>query len=190
MKKGILAVCVFLFSLSVFAEGNFVDYIESLNLTAEKREKIEQIKLEEENALKPFILDISAKEEGIKSLKELKCDFFDSACKEKLKENIAQIEFERDEILKKIGYKKAYFEVKYKNVLTREELLSIEKKREFVIKKDKVDKEEQKKAEIQARKEKLKVWKKFQKNSNQKLQKTKKKSAKPQKPPKGEITGH
>lgn len=172
MKKAILPVLLFfIIVLCSYAENlkagiqsdNFVDYFETVNLTPAQREQILRIRNEENFVLKPLTLDIESKERGLEFLGTLQCRTFDFECKKKLRADIEQREAERKEILRQISQKKNYYGIRYKNVLTREQYIKIQKLIEETAHKDKVLMERAERAKKQEKIDKLKFWEKFKK---------------------------
>ena len=125
--------------------STYADYMEKINLSASQKEKILNIKKEEKQALEPIVLNIHSKEEGLNYLKSLKCGAFEFDCKKKLKEDILKREEEKLELMRQIEIKRRYYNIRYRNVLTRSQDHQIKE----MIKKDehieKVLKERQKK---------------------------------------------
>ncbi len=170
-KKTVLIIAVILSASICFAQnlkagietGSYSDLLESVNLTPEQRQKILRIRNEEDAVLKPLTLDIESKERGLELLNSLQCKTFDFECKDRLKEDIAQREAEKKEILRKINQKKNYYRIRYRNILTREQDIQIQKMIEDIEHKDKVLAERAEKAKKQEKIDKLKFWKKFKK---------------------------
>lgn len=170
-KKIIFLVCFLLIASAGFTESlkggigknDYSDYLETVNLTAKQREQILKIRNEENYVLRPLVLEIHSKERGLEFLSNLRCDFFDSDCKKRLKEDIELREFEKNELLRKINQKKNYYRIRYRNILTREQDIQIQKMIEENEHKDKVLAERAERQRKQERIDKLKVWEKFKK---------------------------
>ncbi len=114
MKK-VLILLILIIMASAFAASNkknYTDYLMKINLTQNQKAQIQEIKKEEEETLKPYVLDMKAKEDGIKFLKNLQCAHFDFACKKKLKADIEERKAEKAESIRKIGLKKNYYETR------------------------------------------------------------------------------
>ncbi len=164
MKKSLFILSLFLFTLPAVAQGlkagveknNYFDYLEQVGLSEEQKQKIQIIRQEEETILRPIVLDMTSKEEGLIFLDNLKCDMFDKKCKTKLKENKLYLEFEKEELQRQIRQKQTYYKIRYKNVLTREQNYKIQQIAEFEAKKEKVLKEREQRAKKQERVQKIK----------------------------------
>ncbi|MCD8024925.1 MAG: hypothetical protein LUE64_05275 [Candidatus Gastranaerophilales bacterium] len=142
---------------------NFTDYLEKVNLTESQRKKIEAIRKEERSVLEPLALDLASKERGVELLNSMKCKTFDSNCRKLLKEDIEKREFERREALYKIQQKKAYYKIRYRNVLTRAQDIQIEEMINNSKHIEKVLKEREQRQEKQEKIDKLKFWNKLKK---------------------------
>ncbi len=165
MKRVFLILSLLLFPLcfsfakSSSKEEGFVDFFQYIDLTESQKNRILDIKYEEERAIMPYVLEICAKEEGIELLKNSKCSIIDRKCKQKLKEDIEEKEKEQDAALVKIERKKRYYEIKYKNVLTRKQLLEYEKLKNIAQEKEKNEKKAKRYEKIKAVIEKAKFIK-------------------------------
>lgn len=163
MKKILI---LFLLSGICFAQNlkdtgynnSYKDYFEYLNLTNIQRQNILKIRKEENFVLRPLVLDVSSKERGLELLYNLKCDFFDKSCKKRLKEDIEKLEFEKNEVLRRIEQKRNYYSVRYKNLLTREQNIKLEQMLKDDIHKQKVLKEREERQKRQDIINKLKIW--------------------------------
>lgn len=113
-------VCAKEFNIKI-TENNYLDYLSKINLSEKQKAQISKIKEEEEYVLRPLVLDIYSHETGIEYLKSLKCGAFEFECKKKLKADIENKKFEKEEIMHKIAIKKNYYKIRYRNVLTREQ---------------------------------------------------------------------
>ncbi len=140
---------------------DYQDYLETVNLTPEQREKILQIRTEENFILKPLSLNAEAKERGLELLNSLQCSFFDFECKQKLKLDIEQRQMEYDEALRQITQKKNYYKIRYRNILTREQDYQIQQMIKENEHKEKVLAQRLERAKRQERINKLKFWEKF-----------------------------
>ena len=169
MKKILLIMAIFSFACVCSSAENlkgsisgsaYADYMEKINLTESQKEQINNINKEEEYVLKPYVLDIESKEIGIDYLKSTKCGFFEKKCRKLLKNDIQQRRMEEAEALRKIEVKKNYYDIRYRNTLTRSQDHQIQEmvQRDALI--EKVSKERKKRAKAQAKKEKMKFWKK------------------------------
>ncbi len=171
MKKVVLILLtVIFFNCALAAElkggasiNEWDEFFSSLNLTSKQIEAISKIKKEEENALRPYILDVSSKENAIQFLSGLKCDFKDKECKKRLQDDILARKEEEKEALIKIQRKKTYYKIRYRNVLTRQQDIKLQN---MIKEKEQKKKVEQERKEFQKRQErinKLKIWNKFKK---------------------------
>lgn len=159
MKKALL---VFLFViLPVIAQETqtYIDYFGQLNLTDVQKERVLRVREEENYVLRPLILDYHSKEDGLNFLKSLKCGFFDKTCKIKLKEDIELREQERNEALRKIKLKKAYYKTRYRNILTRAQDIELQRIIKEEEHKNKVIEERAQKEKRREFIDKLKFWK-------------------------------
>ena len=167
MKK-FLTICFLCLAMPSFAQSlegsisgsSYADYMEKINLSAKQKEQILKINKEEEFVLRPIVLDIHSHERGIEYLKSLKCGAFESRCKKQLKEDIKEKQFEKNELMRQINQKKNYYNLRYRNVLTREQDYQIKQMAQNDAYVDKVLKEREVAKKKQERKEKLKFWKK------------------------------
>lgn len=169
MKKIFLVFICFLFICAfAYAENlkgsisgsTYADYMQKINLSEKQKEQIENINKEEEYVLKPYVLDVQSKEIGIEYLKSTKCGFFEKKCKTLLKNDIEQRKREQAEALRKIEIKQNYYNLRYRNTLTRSQDHMIHEMAKNDAHIEKVKLERKKRAKSQARKEKMKFWKK------------------------------
>lgn len=171
MKKSLILIFLLMFALPVSAQslkgsidkGDYSDYLEMVELSETQRAQILRIRNEENFVIRPLALDIESKERGLEFLKSLKCDMFDTKCKARLKEDIEEREFEYNELIRKTNQKKNYYKLRYRNVLTREQDIKIQKMIEEKEHQDKVIMERMEKKKKQERIDKLKIWNKFKK---------------------------
>lgn len=133
MKKYLLIIILFfpLIAIGQELKGSvdkisYSDYLEQINLSEKQRTQILRIRNEENYVLKPLTLEIEAKEQGLLILDSLKCGFFDKTCKERLQEEKDLKEFELNELLRKTNQKKNYYQIRYRNTLTREQDIKIQ----------------------------------------------------------------
>lgn len=166
--RNILILCFLCLLSPSFAESlegsvsgsSYADYMEKINLSAKQKEQIFKIRQEEEFVLRPIVLDMHSHERGVEYLKNLKCGVFEFECKQKLKKDIEEKEFEKTELMRRINQKKGYYNLRYRNVLTREQDYQIKTMAKNDAYVEKVLKEREIAKKKQARKEKLKFWKK------------------------------
>lgn len=164
MKKILIYfVLILIFSMPSFAknfkasvtQNSYLDYLQRIELTEKQKEKIEKIRTEEETVLKPLALELSARENGIEYLKNLKCGAFEMKCKTKLKEDRALRKREKEEAIRKINLKHDYYKTRYRNVLTREQDYQINKMAEEEAYIEKVKRERLKKSKSKSKRRKF-----------------------------------
>lgn len=164
MKKFLIYfILILIFTVPSFAKSmkasvtrnSYLDYLQRIELTEKQKEKIEKIKLEEETVLRPMALELSAKENGIEYLKNLKCGAFEMKCKSKLREDKALRKKEQEEAIRKINLKHEYYKTRYRNVLTREQDYQINKMAEEEAYIEKVRRERLKKSKSKSKRRKF-----------------------------------
>ena len=176
MKKIFLVLFLMFFS-TAFAKNlkgsieSYSDFFQYIKLTEEQEEKISKIRQQEETVLKPYVLDVCAKEDSILILKNLKCSLLDKKCKRKLKQDIQLRKDEQQEALRKIDLKKRYFEIRYRNILTREQDLEYQRIKNLTEQQEKALSDTQKRLKRQKRIDRMKLWRKFNSKSNKKQNK-------------------
>lgn len=106
---------------------DYFDYLKAIELTDEQKAQITVIRAEEVMKINPIIIDIESKEKGIELLDTFKCRIFDSKCKNRLKEDKAKLFQDYQELIRRLSQKKNYYELRYRNVLNREQDRKIKK---------------------------------------------------------------
>lgn len=152
------------FQCGLFAkEDSLNEILETINLTKTQKDRMNEIRIEEESVLIPYILDLKAKEEGLEYVKNLECGIFDFSCKTKLKEKIKELENGKNTALRHVIQKKQYYKIRYTNLLTKEQNSLIKKKMKEKELTEKIILEQELKAKNAKRVEKLKFWTRFKK---------------------------
>ncbi len=133
MKKylaAVLIIAVFIPAMQVYAkkeikrkpleqrQENYIE-IDNLNLSNKRLEKFNRINTMEYTALRPISLKLEANLLRMDELNEIKCRFYQRACKKELKKNKAFISDDIKELKRQVWQKKEYYKILYINEITR-----------------------------------------------------------------------